>query len=293
MHMTHLRRFRWNEQLPFAYAFDSLFISLGQQNNMDEFHFALGQESDDQCCRFDEEEMWIPVKFRSLSPLENLHNITTFSLSVCDAKWPDDESGLVQDWMMQFTNLKHLQLNFRGNCSGFDFSVICERAHWPSLVELSLHDVDIFPIIPETTLPENYYDYDTRDADQFATFLHNHPTLERLYIVTDDDYRGFIQPQTVTQLRTLVLKGRYYPAVPLGNWFPQDISQQIQYLECSISADTLPVLRSMTSLRVFDAIDMDVEIFQHVVEAVPHIQQLRIPYWQWYRRHDGSYSVIW
>jgi len=287
MHMTHLRRFRWSVQLPFAYAFESLFISLGQQNNMDEFYFRLGKESEGECCRFNGWQQWIPVKFRSLSPLGNFYNITTFSLTVSDAFWPDDESGLVQDWIMQFTNLKHLQLNFRDNGSCFDFSVICDRAYWPSLIELSLHKVEVFPIIPEFILPEDYYDYDTRDADNFATFLHNHPTLERLYFVTDDDYRDFIQPQTVTQLRTLVLKGCNYPAEPLGNWFPQDISQQIQYLECSISAETLPVLRAMTSLRVLHVIDMELEIFQHVVEAVPHIQQLYIPYWYWYTRHKA------
>jgi len=291
MDMSHLRHFRWNDQLPIADAFQSLFISLGQRDDMDELYFGLVRMGNGNSFDVEIEEPWTPVKFPSLSPLGNLHNITTFCLTVCDVVWSEDESDLMQDLMMQFTKLKHLQLRFMENWLRFDFVVICQRAYWPSLVELSLEGyIGIFPEIPDDTFVESDHDYNARNADQFAAFLHNHPTLERLKFLTDKGCSGFIQPQTVPQLRSLVLNGYCSSAEAklLGNWFPLDIARQIEYLECPVSAKCLPTLGAMTSLRVFFAIDMDLDIFERFVKTVTHIQHLHIPYCFWRTKHSAT-----
>ncbi|KAF8510297.1 hypothetical protein BU17DRAFT_98246 [Hysterangium stoloniferum] len=291
MLMTDLRSFRWGGELPVAYAFESLFISLAQPNSINEFSFRFLQESLNLSFAFDDNDKWVPVKLRSLSPaLGNLHNVTTFCLTVYDGPWRADEpESLIQDCMMQFTKLKILQLKFSDDFTiAFDFLVIFQRAHWPSLVELSLEgDFGLFPDFPDGSDSESDNDYNPSAKGQFEAFLRNHPTLERLRICTDSDCSGCIPPQTVPQLRSLILDACRSIAKPIGNWFPLDIAQRIQYLQCSISTESLSTLRAMTSLRVFSALDIDLETFQHLVEAIPHIQQLRIPYRAWCERHSA------
>ncbi|KAF8515121.1 hypothetical protein BU17DRAFT_93813 [Hysterangium stoloniferum] len=204
---------------------------------------------------------------------------------------------------MQFTTLKHLQLVFGSQANScFDFHGICQRARWPSLVELSLKgDIDVFPgfadndsegdYAPST---ENYLasienhlastdNHDASTENHFATFLRNHPTIERLQIHIWGDYMGFIHPQTESRIRSLALACGI-PGSSLGDWFPLHIARQIEYFECYPSAADLPTLRAMTSLRALVALEMNVGLLPHLVAAVPHIQQLRIPYRRWYNQ---------
>jgi hypothetical protein len=226
--------------------------------------------------------------------LGNPSSITTFCLDLVNVPWNKEESSShITNWMMQFTNLKHLKLAFMDDmCNTFTFLVFCQRTHWPSLVELSFEGVfDVFTEfggLGEDTEGDHVYN---AGENKFATFLHNHPTLERLRICTEDNYSGFVQPQTVSRLCSLILGDSDF-CEPLGDWFPLNIAQQIEYLECRISEKFLPILRAMSSLQVLNAIHMDVETFQLFVEAVPHIQQLSIPYGRWYRKQSASLGAV-
>ncbi|KAF8504978.1 hypothetical protein BU17DRAFT_71572 [Hysterangium stoloniferum] len=200
-HMTRLRCFRWGSKLPVGYAFESLFKSLGQRNNMDEFYFDLGNQNLREFLF--KEKITVPVNLPPISPNSQM--------------------------MMP---------------------------HWATT---------------STTCEES----------PFTTFLHKHQTIEHLQIRTLNNYSGFIQPQTLSRLRSLVLGFKSHVG-PFGNGFPLDIAQQIEYLECSISEECLPTLQVMTSLCVFNALRMDLEVFKRFVEAAPHIQHLQIPYVIWY-----------
>ncbi|KAF8515118.1 hypothetical protein BU17DRAFT_93809 [Hysterangium stoloniferum] len=309
MHMTHLRRFRWSDNLLIPCTFEPLFLALGTRTDMDEFSLGILQGG--------LHYLGPPVIFKPISPeLGNFPHITTFCLLVFDdLPWHHDESNsLIQDWIMQFTTLKHLQLVFssQSNCR-FDFHSICRRAHWPSLVELSLKgDIDVFQAFvdndsegdysPSTeihlasiqdhlasiqdhlTSIENHLAsteiHDASTENHFATFLRNHPTIERLKIHIWGDYTGFIHPQTESRIRSLALGGGM-PGSSLGDWFPLHIARQIEYFECYPSAADLPTLRAMTSLHALFVLEMSVGLLPHLVAAVPHIRQLRIPYRRW------------
>ncbi|KAF8515127.1 hypothetical protein BU17DRAFT_68072 [Hysterangium stoloniferum] len=274
-HMTRLRCFRWGSELPVAYAFEPLFNSFGQRNDMDEFYFDLGD--DVWGLPLIHDDKLTVVNLPPISPLGKFCNITTFCLTIDNVPWHHESDSLV-DWIIQFTTLKHLQLNFLPKPGNFDFLVIWQRAHWPSLVELTLEaDIKLFPEFPAF----GDYFHNPNEESPFTTFLHNHQTIQRLQIRTLKNYSGFIQPQTLSRLRSLVLGFKSHVG-PFRNGFPLDIAQQIEYLECSISAECLPTLQAMTSLRVFNALCMDLEVFERFVEAAPHIQHLHIPYAMWY-----------
>ncbi|KAF8510286.1 hypothetical protein BU17DRAFT_70113 [Hysterangium stoloniferum] len=275
-HMTRLRCFRWGSKLPVGYAFESLFKSLGQRNNMDEFYFDLGKRQ-----FLFKEKITVPVNLPPISPLGKFPNITTFCLTIDNVPWHHESDSLV-DWIIQFTTLKHLHLRFVPKPANFDFLVIWQRAYWPSLVELTLEgDTKLFPEFPDDDAALGHYFHNPCEESPFTTFLHKHQTIERLQIRTLNNYSGFIQPQTLSRLRSLVLGFKSHVG-PFGNGFPLDIAQQIEYLECSISEECLPTLQAMISLRVFNALRMDLEVFERFVEAAPHIQHLHIPYAIWY-----------
>ncbi|KAF8530444.1 hypothetical protein BU17DRAFT_79219 [Hysterangium stoloniferum] len=283
--MTRLRCFRWSEDLPLAHTFKSLSISLEQRNDIDEFYFGLRQDSPLIVLGV---TLWMPVKLEPILPLANLPNVTTLGLTIDNVPWQDDKwHNLFRDWIIQLTKLKHLRLAFRMDDDHFDSVVIFQHAYWPSLVELSLEGhICLFPST------ESSYLHNARDENQFTTFLHKHPNLERLRLLTDDGGSCF-KPQTVSRLRSLVLDRFRSYAKPLCDWFALDNAQQIQYLKCSVTAKCLPNLQAMTSLCVFNVIEMDLEIFHCCVEAVPSLQQLHIPYQSWYMQsstpHDSRY----
>ncbi|KAF8510283.1 hypothetical protein BU17DRAFT_70111 [Hysterangium stoloniferum] len=285
-HMTRLRCFRWGLQLPVGYALESLLKSFGKRNDMDEFYLNLGHH-DSGPVPFEDDDITGPVNLPLISPLGKFPNITTFCLTINQVPWHHESDSLV-DWIVQFTALKHLQLIFEPKPDNFDLLVIWQRAYWPSLVELTLEaDIKLFPEFTDDYAPwGGPYFHNPCEESPFSTFLRKHQTIERLRIRTQTNYSGFIQPQTLSRLRSLVL-GFVSRASPFDNGFPLDIAQQIEYLECSISAASLPTLLAMTSLRVFNALSMDLEVFERFVEAAPHIQHLHIPYAMWY-----DYSLI-
>ncbi|KAF8515129.1 hypothetical protein BU17DRAFT_93828 [Hysterangium stoloniferum] len=272
-HMTHLRCFRWGFGLPVGYAFESLLKSFGQRNDMDEFYFDLGNHNLEEFLF--EEEITVPVNLPPISPLGKFPNITTFCLTINNVPWHHESDSLV-DWIIQFKTLKHLHLRFKPEPDNFDFLVIWQRAYWPSLVELTLEE-DII-LFPDDDSALGDYLHNSSEESPFTTFLQNHQTIQRLRIRTLNNYSRFIQLQTLTQLHSLVFG---FHVGPFGNGFSLDIAQQIEYLECSISPQCLPTIQAMTSLRVFNALYMDLEVFKHFVEAAPPIQHLHIPYAMW------------
>ncbi|KAF8515126.1 hypothetical protein BU17DRAFT_68071 [Hysterangium stoloniferum] len=154
-----------------------------------------------------------------------------------------------------------------------DLVVIWERAHWRFLVEFTLEArINLVPEFPDDLFAESDYYYDASEESPFATFLHNHQNIQRLRVCT---------PQSVPGLRSLVL-GSPFNVGPLGDWFPLDDAQQMDYLECAIAAKCLPTIQTMTSLRVLNVLSIKFSVFERLVEASPHIQQLCIPYGSWY-----------
>ncbi|KAF8515120.1 hypothetical protein BU17DRAFT_68068 [Hysterangium stoloniferum] len=239
--MTCLRRFRWSCQLPMTPAFQVLFKILGLGNDLDEFYFDF----------MDDWDTILPNKYNIGLPVR-INPISTVYFMIR----PDD-------------------------C---DFVVIWERAHWPFLVELTLEaSINLVPEFPDdiSLSAESDYYYDASEESPFATFLHNHQNIQRLRVCTDRNHPGFIQPQSVPGLRSLVL-GSPFNVGPLGDWFPLDDAQQMDYLECAIAAKCLPTIQTMTSLRVLNVLSIKFSVFERLVEAAPHIQQLCIPYGSWY-----------
>ncbi|KAF8525573.1 hypothetical protein BU17DRAFT_83854 [Hysterangium stoloniferum] len=283
--MTHLRRFRWSEALHLAY-FKSLSINLEQLNDIDEFCFGLRQDSNDPPLIIDGVTLWMPVKLKPILPLGNLPNLTTLGLTIDHVPWEDNKwHNLFRDWIVHLTKLKHLRLAFRMDTDDyFDSVVIFQHAYWPFLIELSLEGhICLFPLTESSRFTN------VEDENEFTTFLHKHPNLERLRILTDHGGSCF-KPQPVSRLRSLVLGNFNDYTKPLCDWFPLDNAQQLQYLECSVTAKCLPNLQAMTSLRVFNAIGMDLEIFQRFVEVVPSLEQLHISYRHWHMQSSDSHD---
>ncbi|KAF8495102.1 hypothetical protein BU17DRAFT_103659 [Hysterangium stoloniferum] len=268
-HMTRLRCFRWGLQLPVGYALESLLKSFGKRNDMDEFYLNLGHH-DSGPVPFEDDDITGPVNLPLISPVP----------------WHHESDSLV-DWIVQFTALKHLQLIFEPKPDNFDLLVIWQRAYWPSLVELTLEaDIKLFPEFTDDYAPWGG-PYSTTHAKRAPSHLPPQAsTIERLRIRTQTNYSGFIQPQTLSRLRSLGTWLRI-PCQPFRQRVPLDIAQQIEYLECSISAASLPTLLAMTSLRVFNAL-LWIWRYSNVLLRLPHTSNTFI----FLTRCGYSYSLI-
>jgi hypothetical protein len=65
--MKHLRRFRWSGDLPIPYAFEFLFVALGQRNHMEELYFSVIQDAERSSLLLVDEAIPLPLTIKPIS----------------------------------------------------------------------------------------------------------------------------------------------------------------------------------------------------------------------------------
>ncbi|KAF8519888.1 hypothetical protein BU17DRAFT_89485 [Hysterangium stoloniferum] len=281
--MATLKRFCWGANLRVTNNMGPLFTNLVERCRfLEEFHLDFNQGD----YLVSNGSQISPVSFNTITaPLINFQSLTNVSLIVENYDRESDQYGrFIQDCLLRCKGLTELLLDIYSDNEQIVLNCLdmLEEARWPLLRKLTVtSDAVLFNV--EGDSPEDF----------LSGFLETHNALECLYIKQETVYPGFLKADTLPNLRSLELitedkmsrKGGY-----LHNYVPCDIALHIQHIHCPISLQSLPLLRTMTSLRSVHSDTLEYRFFERFVEAVPRLERLCAPFWKWNTKRGKSAS---